>query len=71
MVLSMGLYCETLERHMVAVNAHLGGKLRPLDDCSFSLLPVMAGAGAEPSMTLLQAYLLHLGQPVLLEHSDC
>ena len=55
---------------MEAVNACLGGKLRPLDACTFSLLPVLAGAGAEPSPATLQADLLS-GQPVLLEHGDC
>ena len=54
---------------MEAVNACLGGKLRSLDACTFSLLPVLAGAGAEPSRTPLQADLLS-GQPVLLGHGD-
>ena len=56
---------------MEAINASLGGKLRPLDACTFSLLPVLAGAGAEPSTVPLQADLLLLGQPILLEHGCC
>lgn len=56
---------------MEAVNARLGGELRPLDACTFSLLPVLAGAGAEPSPAPLQADLLLSGQPVLVEHGDC
>ena len=54
---------------MEAVNASLRGKLRPLDACTFSLLPVLAGVGVEPSIAPLQANLL-LGQPVFLEHGD-
>ena len=53
---------------MEAINAHLGGKLRSLGAYTFSLLPVLAGAGAEASMVPLQSDLLLLGQPVLLEH---
>lgn len=54
---------------MEAINAHLGGKLRPVGACTFSLLPVLAGAGVEPSTVPLQADFLLSGQPVLLEHS--
>ena len=53
-----------------AVNAGLGGKLRPQDACTFSLLPILAGAGAEPSMVLSQADLFLSGQLLLLEHGD-
>ena len=56
---------------METVNALRGGKLRSLDAFSVSLLSVLAGAGAEPSMIPLQADLLLLGQSILLEHSDC
>ena len=31
---------------MEAVNACLGGKLRTLEACTFSLLPILAGTGA-------------------------
>ena len=54
---------------MEAINAHLGGKLRSLGAYTFSLLPVLAGVGVEPSIAPLQANLL-LGQPVFLEHGD-
>ena len=54
---------------MEAANACLEGKLRSHDDCTFSLLPVLAGVGVEPSIAPLQANLL-LGQPVFLEHGD-
>jgi len=55
---------------MDAVNACLGGKLRPLEVCTFSLLPILAGAGAEPSAVPLQADLFLSGQPLLLELGD-
>lgn len=35
-VLAMFLCCETLERHREADHACLGGKLRPLEACTFS-----------------------------------
>ena len=55
---------------MEAVNACLGGKLRPLKACAFSLLLVLARVGAEPLIVPLQADLFFLGQPLLLEHGD-
>ena len=55
---------------MEAVNACLGGNLRPVEACIFSLLPILAGAGEETSTVLLQAYLFLSGQPLLLEHGD-
>ena len=71
MVLSMGLTVRLWRGVMEAVHGHLGGKLRPLDACIFSLLPVLAGAGAEQSTALLRADLLFLEQSVLLGHGDC
>ena len=35
-----------------------------------SLLPILAGAGADISMVPLQADLFLLGEPLLLEHGD-
>ena len=55
---------------MEAVSACLGGKLKPLEAVTFSLLPILAGAGAEPSMVLSQADLFLSGQLLLLEHGD-
>ena len=37
---------------------------------TFSFLPTLAGAGAEPSMVPLQGDLLLSGPPLLLEHGD-
>ena len=52
------------------VNACLGGKLRHLEACTFTLIPILAGAGVEPSKVPVQADLFLLGQLLLLEHGD-
>ena len=53
-----------------AVNACLGGKLNHLQACTFTLIPILSGAGVEPSKVPLQADLFLLGQLLLLEHGD-
>lgn len=53
-----------------AINACLGGNLRPLDACPFPLLPMLAGTDVESSMVPLQADLFLSGKPLLLEHGD-
>ena len=52
------------------VNACLGGKLRHLEACTFTLIPVLEGAGAEPSKVQRQGDLFLWGQLLLLEHGD-
>ena len=53
---------------MEVFNACLGGNLRHLEACTFILVPILAGAGAEK--VALQANLFLLGQLLLLEHDD-
>ena len=55
---------------MEAVNAYLGDKLRHLAACTFTLVPILAGADAEPSKIPLHADLFIWGQILLLEHDD-
>ena len=55
---------------MEVFNACLGGNLRHLEACTFTLFPILAGAGAETSKVPLQADLFLLGQLLLLEHDD-
>ena len=55
---------------MKAVNACLRGKLRHLEACTFTLIPILEGAGVEPSKVQLQADLFLWGQLLLLEHDD-
>ena len=55
---------------MEAVNACLGGKLRHLEACTFTLIPILADAGAEPSKVPLKADLFLWGQLLLVEHDD-
>ena len=50
---------------MEVFNACLGGKLRHLESCTFTLVPILAGPGAETSKVPLQANLFLLGQLLL------
>ena len=52
------------------VNACLGGKLRHLEACTFTLILVLEGAGAESSKVQRQGDLFLWGQLLLLEHGD-
>ena len=62
--------CDVRMCRGLTVNACLGDKLRHPEGCTFTLIPVLEGTGAEPSKVQLQADLFLSGQLLLLEHGD-
>ena len=62
--------CDVRMCRGLTVNACLGGKLRHLEACTFMLIPVLEGAGAELSKVQRQGDLFLWGKLLLLEHGD-
>ena len=68
--LSMFLCCESLERCRGSCLCLPGRQVEARRSLHLSLLPILAGSGAEISTVQLQADLFLLGEPLLLEHGD-